>query len=65
MRKIEKLLRKLNRKERGVLLETIKSLFSEITKGLDIKKVKSTSFYRLRAGRFRIIFHHDWRKNNC
>ena len=27
MRKIEKLLRKLNRKERGVLLETIKSLF--------------------------------------
>ena len=62
MRKIEKLLRKLNRKERGVLLETIKSLFSEITKGLDIKKVKSTSFYRLRAGRFRIIFHHDGEK---
>ena len=62
MRKIEKLLDKLNKKERMSLLEAIKSLFSETAERLDVKKIKSTNFYRLRTGRFRIIFHHDGEK---
>src|SRR3989338_8597269 len=57
MRKIEKLLDKLNKKERMSLLEAIKSLFSETAERLDVKKIKSTNFYRLRTGRFRINFH--------
>ena len=62
MRKIEKLMDKLNKKERKSLLETIKSLFSETAERLDIKKIKSTNFYRLRIGRFRIIFHRNGEK---
>jgi len=62
MRKIEKLLNKLNKKERATLLEAMKNLFSETTERLDVKKIKSTNFYRLRTGRFRIIFHHDGEK---
>ena len=62
MRKIEKLLSRLNKKERIFLLEAIKTLFSETAERLDVKKIKSTSFYRLRAGRFRIIFHRDGEK---
>ena len=62
MRKIEKLLDKLNKKERMSLLETIKSLFSETAERLDVKKIKSTNFYRLRTGRFRIIFHRNGEK---
>lgn len=62
MRKIEKLLDKLNKKERFVLLEAIRTLFSGTTETLDIKKIKPTNFYRLRIGRFRIIFHHNEKK---
>ncbi|OHA50217.1 MAG: hypothetical protein A2Z62_01450 [Candidatus Terrybacteria bacterium RIFCSPLOWO2_02_42_20] len=62
MRKIEKLLDKLNKKERMSLLEAIKSLFSETAERLDVKKIKSTNFYRLRTGRFRIIFHRNGEK---
>jgi len=62
MRKIEKLLDKLNKKERVSLLEAIKNLFSETTEHLDVKKIKSTNFYRLRTGRFRIIFHRNGEK---
>jgi len=62
MQKIEKLLDKLNKKERMSLLEAIKSLFSETAERLDVKKIKSTNFYRLRTGRFRIIFHRNGEK---
>ena len=62
MRKIEKLLDKLNKKERMSLLEAIKSLFSETAERLDVKKIKSTNFYRLRTGRFRIIFYRNGEK---
>ena len=62
MRKIEKLLDKLNKKERVSLLEAIKILFSETAERLDVKKIKSTNFYRLRTGRFRIIFHRNGEK---
>ena len=62
MQKIEKLLDKLNKKEKMSLLEAIKSLFSETAERLDVKKIKSTNFYRLRTGRFRIIFHRNGEK---
>ena len=57
MDKIEKLLRKINKKERERLLDIIKKLIKKDTKDLNIRKIKNTDFYRLRSGRFRIIFH--------
>ena len=39
------------------LLEVIEKLLRDNKKGLDIKKLKNTDFYRLRAGKFRIIYH--------
>ena len=59
MDKIEKLLRKINKKERQRLLDIIKKLIKKCTKDLNIRKIKNTDFYRLRSGRFRIIFHFD------
>lgn len=59
MDKIEKLLRKISKKQREYLLRIIEKLLSDNKKGLDIKKLKNTDFYRLRSGRFRIIFHKE------
>jgi len=57
MDRIEKLLRKINQKDRQKLLDIIERLVKRNKKGLDIKKIKDTDFYRLKSGRFRIIFH--------
>jgi len=57
MDKIEKLLRRINKKDRKKLLGIITDLVSENMKSLDVQKVKNTDFYRLKSGRFRIIFH--------
>jgi len=59
MDKIEKLLRKISKKQREFLLGVIKKLLSGKNEGLDIKKLKDTDFYRLRSGRFRIIYHKE------
>ncbi|MBU3918804.1 hypothetical protein KKC63_02775 [Patescibacteria group bacterium] len=59
MDKIEKLLRKISKQDRQRLLELIEKLIHRETKGLNIAKIKTTDFYRLRAGRFRIIFHYN------
>jgi mRNA-degrading endonuclease RelE of RelBE toxin-antitoxin system len=59
MNKIEKLLKKINKKERQKLLDIIKKLIKKDTKDLNIGKIKNTDFYRLRLNRFRIIFHFD------
>jgi len=59
MDKIEKLLRKISKKQREKLFSIIKKLLSKDKKGLDVKKIKGTEFYRLRSGRFRIIFHKE------
>lgn len=59
MDKIEKLLRKINKKNRESLLQIIELLLSGKKKGLNIIKVKNTDFYRLRCGKFRIIFHYE------
>ncbi len=59
MDKIEKLLRKISKKQRENFLSIIEKLLNNNKKGLDIKKIKKTDFYRLRAGRFRIIYHKE------
>lgn len=57
MDKIGKLFRKINKKDRKKLLNIITDLVSGSIKGLNVQKIKNTDFYRLKSGRFRIIFH--------
>ena len=59
MREIEKLFRKITRKERRLLREIVDRLQSGEHQGLAIKKLKDSDLYRLRKGRFRIIFHYE------
>lgn len=59
MDKIEKLLRKICEKERILLKEAIKSLITGETKGMNIIKIKDTDFFRIKKGKFRIIFHYN------
>ncbi len=56
MDKIEKLLRKISKKDRDRLLEIVKRLVGG-DKTLRFEIIKNTDFYRIRSGRFRIIFH--------
>lgn len=58
MKKIEKLLRKIEKKDRIKLLEAIERLIQGKRQGLNIKKLTNSNFYRLRSGHFRIIFHY-------
>lgn len=55
--KIKKLLKKIGEKDRRRLMELIEKLAVNETKGLDIIKVVNTDFYRLKSGKFRIIYH--------
>ncbi|XOB42170.1 MAG: type II toxin-antitoxin system RelE family toxin [Candidatus Nealsonbacteria bacterium] len=55
--KIEKLFRRINKKDRRKLLDIITDLVNGNTKSLNVQKIKNTDFYRLKSGRFRIIFH--------
>jgi len=59
MDKIEKLLRKISRKDREKLLVLIQLLLSKQKNALDIKKIKNSDLCRVRSGRFRIIFHYE------
>lgn len=59
MREIEKLFRKISKKERDLLTGIIDTLAKKDHKGLVIKKLEQSDFYRLRKGNFRIIFHYD------
>ncbi|MDP2693196.1 MAG: hypothetical protein Q8O88_06215 [bacterium] len=59
MDKILKLLRKISKPDRERLLKIINKLFCKEKRDLNIKKVKNTEFYRLRLGRFRVIFHYE------
>ena len=56
---IEKLLRKIIRQDRQRLLDITEKLIHGEIKGLNIKKITNSDFYRLRSGRFRIIFHYE------
>ena len=58
MNKIEKLFKRIGKKKRVVLLDGIRKLITG-EKNRDIKKIRSTNFYRLRIGNFRIIFHRE------
>jgi mRNA-degrading endonuclease RelE of RelBE toxin-antitoxin system len=57
MDKIEKLFRKITKKERMMLSQVLAKLIANETAGLNIKKIQSSEYYRLRIGSFRIIFH--------
>ena len=58
MNKIEKLFKRIGKKKRVVLVDGISKLIAS-EKNRDIKKIRSTNFYRLRIGNFRIIFHRE------
>lgn len=62
MNEIEKLLGKISRKERQALLSLLNKLAGN-SGGLSnyIEKVTGTEFYRLKKGRYRIIFHYSGR----
>ena len=60
MNKIEKLLKKISRKDRDALLLAIEELIT----GKDIQhlkpiKLQGLDLYRIRKGNFRIIFHKE------
>lgn len=58
MDRLEKLFRKISIKDKNLLDSLIQQLLSE-NKGLNIKKLEKSDFYRCRKGRFRIIFHYE------
>jgi len=58
MEKIEKLFRKISKKDRIKLLSLANELLNKNKrKNLPIEKVKDSDFYKVRRGDFRIIFH--------
>lgn len=60
MNKIQKLFKKISKKERVLLLSlTNKLLNKKERKNLPIEKLKDNDFYKLRKGNFRIIFHYN------
>jgi len=62
MDKIAKLFLKISQKDRDLILSLLKLLDGKQTKGLNIVKVKDTDFYRIKKGKYRIIFHHEERE---
>lgn len=61
MDKIAKLLRKISKKDRERLLGIVEKLIKG-DKTLRSEKIKNTDFYRIRSGKFRIIFHKESRE---
>ena len=59
MRKIEKLLRKLRKKDRQKLLSIVRKLTTGQIVKIEVKKIKNTDLYRLRHKNFRIVFHYE------
>ena len=59
MDKIKKFLRKRTQKEKEILLGILGLLEKREFFGLQIKKLRGTSYYRARHGRFRIIFWYN------
>ena len=58
MNKIEKLLRKISKKDRIMLLSLLNRIIGD-NKDLKIVKIKNTDFLRARQGQFSIIFHKE------
>ena len=63
MDEIEKLLRKVKRKDRERLLEALDSLQRGQIEHLSIKRLAGSRFFRVRIGNFRILFSLDTQKN--
>jgi mRNA-degrading endonuclease RelE of RelBE toxin-antitoxin system len=61
--KIKKFLRKRTQKEREILLDVLDLLEKREFLGLQIKKLRGTPYYRVRQGRFRIIFWYNENNN--
>lgn len=59
MNKIEKLFRKISKKDRDSLLSILELIMTGKTKSLDLIKLKDTDMYRVRHGDYRIIFHYE------
>ena len=59
MDKISKLLKKIHAKDRQRLLLVIETIMASPKTQIETKKIKNTDFYRIRSGKFRIIFHYD------
>lgn len=59
MDKLAKLLKRISKKERQVIKHLIYLLLHQEFLGLHIVKLKGTSQYRLKKGRFRIIFSYN------
>jgi len=59
MDKIEKLFRRISQKDRQKLLSIMENLLTGKRGNLDITKIIKTDFYRLKSGRYRIIFHYQ------
>lgn len=62
MDKIAKLFLKISKKDRELVLGILKLLEHNQTKNLNIIKVKNTDFYRLKKGKYRVIFHYEERE---
>ncbi len=62
MNDIEKLFKKISKKERTTLRRLIEDLLNG-SKNINIDKFKNSDFYKVRKGNFRIIFHYDSCKN--
>ncbi|MFH0845816.1 MAG: hypothetical protein V1851_00210 [Patescibacteria group bacterium] len=59
MDNIKKLFEKITKKDNLLLQKIILDLKNNNLDNLNIKKLTNSDFYRLRKGRFRIIFHYE------
>ncbi|PIS13700.1 MAG: hypothetical protein COT67_00290 [Candidatus Tagabacteria bacterium CG09_land_8_20_14_0_10_41_14] len=60
MEKIEKLFRKISKKDRAKLLALVNELLDKNKRqNLRTEKIKDSDFYKIRKGDFRIIFHFE------
>ena len=57
MDKIEKLFRKISKKDRVMLKGIISNIVVGSLDKLDIKKIVNTDFFRVKAKKYRIIYH--------
>jgi mRNA-degrading endonuclease RelE of RelBE toxin-antitoxin system len=56
MNELEKLLRKASKRDRERILSMLKQLREGKTQGLQYQKLKESNFYKVRFGKYRIIF---------
>lgn len=56
MDKIKKLFNKLSKIEKEGIISVLSLLVSNDLVGLDIKKIVGTDYWRVRSGRYRILF---------